>query len=244
MNRKLDKRSFVPLYKQLISIFYRRILEGIYPLHSLVPSQKKIAKEFDISLIVVRQAWKKMINDKVIVSHRGHGSIVYSLPQGKHLIHSVNGFSHDIGKKATHKLIDYNENNTVISEYFLEGNNEGHISLKRLRLIDDIPISIECNFLNKNIVENFNIKKYNESLSLYSYITENNNIVILYADEKINAIIADKSISKILSVPTGTPLLSVVRETFCQRGMFEHTEYIIKSEFFGLIRYNNLRPEF
>ncbi|HBU1134842.1 TPA: UTRA domain-containing protein, partial [Klebsiella pneumoniae] len=63
---------------------------------------------------------------------------------------------------------------------------------------------------------------------------------ITYADEKIRAIVADKDVAKTLSISVGTPLLSVIRKTYCQNGMFEYTEYIIKSEFYGSIRYNKI----
>ncbi|MFB2905472.1 GntR family transcriptional regulator [Aeromonas jandaei] len=243
---KLDKSSFVPLYRQLVTVFYRRILEGIYPLHSLVPSQKEIANEFDISLIVVRQAWQEMINDKIIISHRGHGSIVNKLPDGRKLNHSIHGLTYDLGEKVTHKLIEFkiNQDNSLICNHFLESNCKGYTYLKRLRLVDDVAVSIERNYLNGNVIEQFEVGRYNKSLSLYSYLTETYNICILYASEKIQAVNADRDMAKTLSVPTGTPLLSVVRKTFCQEGMFEYTEYVIKSEYFGEVRYDNIRPAF
>ncbi|ELP6559397.1 GntR family transcriptional regulator [Salmonella enterica] len=243
---KLDKSSFVPLYRQLVTVFYRRILEGTYPLHSLVPAQKEIANEFDISLMVVRQAWQEMINDKIIISHRGHGSIVNKLPDGRKLNHSIHGLTYDSGKKATHKLIEFktSQNDSLICNHFLESNCKGYTYLKRLRFVDDVAVSIEKNYLNSNVIEQFDVDRYNKSLSLYSYLTENYNISILYANEKIQAINADKDIAKTLSVSVGTPLLSVVRKTFCQEGMFEYTEYIIKSEYFGEVRYDNIRSGF
>lgn len=242
---KLDKSSFVPLYRQLVSVFYHRILAGIYPLHSLVPSQRLIAKEFAISLIVVRQAWQQMINENIIISQRGHGSIVNKLPDQEKFNHSIHGLSHDIGKQVTHQLISFSacENTILINQKFSANDHPGYLHLKRLRFVDSQPVSVENNYLNKKIITQFNLNDYNKSASLYSYLVNNQGIVISYADEKIQAILSGKEIAKILSVPVATPLLSVVRKTFCQQGLFEYTEYIIKSEFFGAIRYKNIPLE-
>ncbi|EIU1712877.1 GntR family transcriptional regulator, partial [Salmonella enterica] len=165
---KLDKSSFVPLYRQLVTVFYRRILEGVYPLHSLVPAQKEIANEFDISLIVVRQAWQEMINDKIIISHRGHGSIVNKLPDGRNLNHSIHGLTYDSGKKVTHELIEFktNQDDSLICNHFLENNCKGYTYLKRLRFVDDVAVSIERNYLNRNVIDQFDVDRYNKSLSL------------------------------------------------------------------------------
>ncbi|CAH4893942.1 HTH-type transcriptional repressor YvoA, partial [Klebsiella pneumoniae] len=239
---KLDKSSFVPLYRQLISVFYHRIHEGIYPLHSLLPSQKDVAKEFDISLIVVRQAWQEMINEKIIVSQRGYGSIVSKLPDETVFMHSLNGLTHDTGKAVTHEIMAYSEseNNVIINNHFPEVGGQGYIYLKRLRFINGVSVSIENNYLNKNIIIDFKFDRYIKSASLYTYLMEETGLEITYADEKIRAIVADKDVAKTLSISVGTPLLSVIRKTYCQNGMFEYTEYIIKSEFYGSIRYNKI----
>lgn len=238
---KIDKTSFVPLYRQLIGIIYQRIHDRIYQLHAQLPSQKEIAQEFDISLIVVRQAWREMIHEKVIVSCRGSGTVVNKIPENINYHHSLLGLTHDAGSKIDHQLLSYSdtENDVVVNEIFSQKNDEGYIHLKRLRVMKNTPVSIENNFLNKKIVCNFNVQDYKKSASLYSYLTGYINIAIDYAEEIIKAIVADKDAAKILQVPVGFPLLLITRRTYCPEGMFEYTQYIIKSEYFGVIKYAN-----
>lgn len=238
---KLDKSSFVPLYRQLIGIICQRIHEGIYPLHTQLPSQKELASEFDISLIVVRQAWREMIHENIIVAYRGSGTVVNKIPENTRYQHSLYGLTHDSGQKVDHMLLSYcdTEDSPLIKAQFAPADKQGYIHLQRLRLIQHTPVSLENNYLNKQIVDDFNMQHYEESASLYSYLKKYLSINIDHAEETIKAINADKDTARILSVPAAFPLLLVTRKTYCQAGLFEYTQYIIKSDYYGVIKYVN-----
>lgn len=238
---KLDKSSFVPLYRQLIGIIYQRIHDGIYPLHTQLPSQKEIADEFDISLIVVRQAWREMSHENMIAAWRGSGTVVNKIPEDIHYYHSLHGLTHDSGQKVDHSLLSCCDSgeNALVKKILLLDEDQSYIHLKRLRVIQNTPVSVENNFLNKNIVRDFDIRNYKTSSSLYAYLKDYAGITIHYAEESIKAIVCDKETAKILQLSAGYPLLLVTRKSYCQQGIFEYTQYIIKSEYFGVIKYSS-----
>ena len=65
-----------PLWSQLYDILLARLDQGAYPIGSIMPTEKEIMDEFDISRIVVRQAMDKLLMDGRIHRIRGKGTIV------------------------------------------------------------------------------------------------------------------------------------------------------------------------
>lgn len=88
---QVDKTSFTPLYKQLFYIICQQIQNGTLPLGSQLPTQKAIAQTYNVSLIVVKQAWSELINAGVITSQRGSGSVVSAVPEGVSYGHTFAG---------------------------------------------------------------------------------------------------------------------------------------------------------
>ncbi|SUH25839.1 GntR family transcriptional regulator [Salmonella enterica subsp. enterica] len=88
--------SFTPLYKQLFFIICQQIQNGSLPLGSQLPTQKEIARAYNVSLIVVKQAWSELINAGIISSQRGSGSVVCSVPEGVSYGHTFRGITRDL----------------------------------------------------------------------------------------------------------------------------------------------------
>lgn len=65
-----------PLWSQLYDILESRILNGEYQEGDVLPSEKALMEEFDVSRVTVRQAMDKLINAKLILRKRGKGTIV------------------------------------------------------------------------------------------------------------------------------------------------------------------------
>lgn len=57
---------------------------------------KAIAQTYNVSLIVVKQAWSELINAGVITSQRGSGSVVSAVPEGVSYGHTFRGITSDL----------------------------------------------------------------------------------------------------------------------------------------------------
>lgn len=68
----------------------------IPPLGSQLPTQKEIARAYNVSLIVVKQARSELINAGIISSQRGSGSVVCSVPEGVSYGHTFRGITRDL----------------------------------------------------------------------------------------------------------------------------------------------------
>jgi GntR family transcriptional regulator len=74
--RRLDRRSFVPLYYQLQEILKEQIESGFWQPGDPLPSEPEFAQRFGVSRVVVRQALAILEDDRQIVRIRGRGTFV------------------------------------------------------------------------------------------------------------------------------------------------------------------------
>jgi DNA-binding GntR family transcriptional regulator len=74
--RTLDRNSFVPLYYQLQEVLKEQIESGVWQPGNPLPSEPELARRFDVSRVVVRQALAILEDDRQIVRQRGRGTFV------------------------------------------------------------------------------------------------------------------------------------------------------------------------
>jgi GntR family transcriptional regulator len=72
----LDRTSFVPLYYQLQEVLKERIESGRWQPGDAMPSEPELARGFEVSRVVVRQALAILEDDRQIVRIKGRGTFV------------------------------------------------------------------------------------------------------------------------------------------------------------------------
>ena len=75
---KIPQSNFAPLYLKLANILEQRINAGEFPLHSQLPAEVLLAKDFGVSLITVRGAMKVLITKGLVERFPGKGTFVIS----------------------------------------------------------------------------------------------------------------------------------------------------------------------
>ncbi|MDD6467265.1 MAG: GntR family transcriptional regulator [Erysipelotrichaceae bacterium] len=76
MMKLIAKPGERPLWSQLYDILCERIDAGVYPINGMLPAEKDLMNEFEVSRIVVRQAMDKLMMDGRVQRTRGKGTIV------------------------------------------------------------------------------------------------------------------------------------------------------------------------
>ncbi|MBN1674637.1 MAG: GntR family transcriptional regulator [Kiritimatiellae bacterium] len=82
MNKKLKRHD--PLYLQLAGILERQIRDGRYPAGSYLPSIRAVAREQEVTAIVVRSALKHLEKRNLVRLERGRGTRVVRVPAATH----------------------------------------------------------------------------------------------------------------------------------------------------------------
>ncbi|HES57990.1 MAG TPA: PLP-dependent aminotransferase family protein, partial [Firmicutes bacterium] len=82
MHIELDRRSKVPLYKQIINLVSGWIKSGDLPPGAALPSIRQLARDLGIGQITVRQAYDELTGRGLLVSRKGSGTFVADRPAG------------------------------------------------------------------------------------------------------------------------------------------------------------------
>lgn len=65
-----------PLYKQVQEILQERIVTGMYPKNTLIPSEPELKEEFDVSIITIRRAVEQLAQQGYVEKRSGIGTTV------------------------------------------------------------------------------------------------------------------------------------------------------------------------
>lgn len=75
------QHSASPLYAQVADALRERIVKGIWPIGSQIPTLPELAQEFGVALITVRQAVQLLKNEQLVAPEQGRGTFVRDKPQ-------------------------------------------------------------------------------------------------------------------------------------------------------------------
>jgi len=91
MNNALNRNENLPAYHQLYVLLMESIRTGTYGAGSFLPSENELGKLYDVSRVTVRRALKLLVDDNLIVRHKGKGSAV-KLPAKNPKSDRISGF--------------------------------------------------------------------------------------------------------------------------------------------------------
>ncbi|MGM0502050.1 MAG: GntR family transcriptional regulator [Bacillota bacterium] len=218
---KVDRNDHLPLYIQLKNIIEEKIKEENWEPGDLIPSEKELQNQFEVSRITVRQAIKELENEGLVKKKQGKGTYV-SFPKLSHELPNLTSFTEDIEAKGLNpesKIISIEKLiNAEIAEKLRTNPQTVFLNIKRLRLINGEAVGIHDCYLDTNMLDEEavnEIKEMDNDTSLYDII-EDYNLNISHADETLEGGISDPYISKLLGIKKDFPLLILERITFTE----------------------------
>ena len=211
------KNEAIPLYYQLETILRKRISSGELARGDLLPSEKALAKEYNLSRITVRQALSSLESDGLIVRKRGKGTFVSK----KHTYlesPKFTGFIEDLismGIRTKSKILDISmvEGPQNIQEHLELEVGTQLFRIEKIRLVEGSPFSYVLNYLPPDIGQK--IKKEDLIAKPLLMILEDDlGIKATEAVQSIEATIADTHVASLLGIRVGDPLLKGERTVF------------------------------
>ena len=200
-----------PRHKIVYEAIKKNIEEKIYPEGSLLPSENEMCSLFNVTRPTIRQALNRIENKGYIKRYQGKGSIVQRIHHNLGIM-SLKGVTKVLGAQGnlTTQMIKKPAVGLWPADYMyeltIEEKSHGCISMKRLRLIDNIPIIFDVVHLVNIDVPRFCQKKY-EKRSLFSTLKNDYNIEVMDGEQNIRAINADKKIANHLQISEGQAIL-------------------------------------
>ncbi|MGM0755934.1 MAG: GntR family transcriptional regulator [Bacillota bacterium] len=234
----IDKQSPIPMYHQIMENLKKQIEDGTLAPDTLIPSKREYAERFDISRMTVRQALSNLVNEGYLYRQKGKGTFV-SRKKFEQPLQGLTSFTEDMrqrGLKASSQLVDFKK--TVCPEHLLPvlqlSNSDAVYELKRIRLANDEPMAIETSYIPETFAGE--LTKKHLTGSLYEYIENHTGLAIAHAKQELEANVASEQEAHVLSISTGSPVLSIARTTYFQNDLpFEYVLSVYRGDRYKLI---------
>ncbi|AHV95117.1 GntR family transcriptional regulator [Paenibacillus sabinae] len=227
MNLSRNKR---PLYQQIKNIIKDRILHGLYPLETNIPSEPLLEEEFGVSKITVRNAIKELVQEGYLETSSGKGTKV---------IRNTSTSKRSTWKRFTEVLV---EEGHVIHKVLLGAESVTHeegskphslfgtsgLRIERLYVLDDSPYIHYTHYFPAWIggVDPAEL----DAQSLYGWMEERKVTIAKFRDE-FGVAPPPPGVEALLKSGKGMPLLKRYRYAYDESGsVVEYSEGYYRSE--------------
>ncbi|MED4683387.1 GntR family transcriptional regulator [Bacillus mycoides] len=212
-------------YKQIADVLEQNIRDGLFNETKKLPTEEALMTRFEVSRNTIRKVISQLVNRGYIFQVQGSGMFLRETSVTDYInLGSLRGL--------TKNLVSQNIETKVLEIEVIEANEEivermqceigtRLYFLKRLRIVDGKPFSIEVSYFKKDI-----IPYLNEEIALssvYSYFIEDLQLNIGFADKVISCEKINKENAKLLELNEGDPAL-----------LIENTVYLVNGTIFEL----------
>jgi GntR family transcriptional regulator len=216
---EINRVSKLPLYHQLYQLLHNHILSGKLQPGDMLPPESELVEQYQLSRTTVRQGLDMLVNEGLIYRQRGRGSFV-AHPTVEQTLARIVSFTDDMLQRG------FTPGTRVISSALIPapkdiarklGIEEGQdlASIKRLRLADGEPMSVEESFLVHNLCPGILDGDY-ASTPLREALIRDYGIRWSHARQIIRAIATPHDLARMLSIEPGSALLFLERVSYSQ----------------------------
>lgn len=216
----LDPKTATPLYVQLIEILERQIVFGELEDGERLPSESKLAKQFGVSIITVRNAVGELCKRGLLERKQGKGTFVRKtkLTRDSRTLSSFTESCKSQGLVPGGRMLENNlvALNSKIARNLGQIPGSQGIYMSRLRYADQKPVIIERNYFP--IKYSFLLEETFNDDSLFEYLWKKAQVVVTCSDKEIELCHATQMEGELLQIPKNSPLILVKSTAYIQTG--------------------------
>lgn len=202
----------MPYYQQIRDMLIEEIKSGKLKHGDKVPSERELADKLQISRMTIRHAIDILEREGFVERRPRVGTFVTSRRIKWNFI-TVNSFTKGMvdkgfrpSTKKLHMFIE--EADEFLAEKLKIDAGEEVFSLKRLRIVDEIPIAIELSQIPYKYCRG--IEEYMEdNASLYETLEQKFNIVLMKQKQRMKITFSNSTESKLLKIKSESPCLLI-----------------------------------
>lgn len=232
-----------PIYIQIHNKMRQLIEEGKWQVGERIPSERDLAKTFNVSRMTLRQAIQTLVDEGILERKIGSGTFVSSQKVQERMT-GIESFTETMlsqGRKPTSNTVSYHVKPASISETEqLQLEDETLVlRMERVRYADGIPICFEVATIPYHLIESLGKKEITSSL--YKTLEEKKEIHVGKAEQTISAMLASERIAEFLDIKRGEAILQLKQITYSRNGIpFEYvrTQYVAERFEFYLEKQN------
>ncbi|KKC37428.1 hypothetical protein WH87_12960 [Devosia epidermidihirudinis] len=215
MIKGVVRNSPLPLYQQVKKNLLDLMRSGEIPSSGKIASERELVAQLGVSRITVRQALKELVADGQLQSRPGKGFYTTARSGRGHELEVVRSFSEMAlanGSVPGTKLLslDVMEPPEDIALGLALEPGAKVVHLKRLRLLDDLAVSVTQDWLPATLVPTLAMLEWNKSnLSLYAELRERYAVIPLHGQTRLSAALAEPDEAELLGLTPPAAVLVV-----------------------------------
>lgn len=209
-NKELDKHVPIPLYFQLKELIVEEIKSGLYPVDSLIPTEKELSERFDISRTTVRQAITELVQEGWLYRIKSKGTFIARQKIKQDFLQRLETFREQmkrIGLEPSTEVLDFKvaKASHEVAENLEIEEGEQVIYLFRRRFGDREPVVTVETYLPYGKCAFIKDQDF-ERVSLYDVLSAREETRIFSAKRLVEAVEANNSDVQYLHVRKGSPI--------------------------------------
>jgi len=219
---KLNHDSFKPLYFQLKEIFHDKIESEELKEGDMIPSESELQQIYGVSRATVRKAIEFLVYEGLMDKKKGKGTFV-KRSKIEEQLPVLKSFTEEMsGRNASKKVISavYQKATSGISTLMKLPSDERVFSLKRLMVVDSIPLGI----LHSLIPAKFELSLDEDYTKSLYRILEKKGIRLKEAEQTIEVRVATDEETHLLGLDAPCPTLVIRRLAYSVNN--EAVEYV------------------
>jgi GntR family transcriptional regulator len=201
-----------PRYLQVREQLVARIQSGAWAPGQLIPSEIDIAKQFGVSQGTARMAVTALVAENIVTRRQGLGTFVYEHTREDELerfARVFNGRERIDADSRSWQPVPAKASRVERRELDLVAGCKV-LRIRRVRVRDDIPFILERISLPEALFPGLAAHHELPDM-LYGIYQRACAVMVVEAEERITAVLADRSTAKALRIAAGTPLLRIER---------------------------------
>jgi GntR family transcriptional regulator len=213
--------QIIPLYSQIKESLLAHILQdGMHPGDQL-PSQRELCDQFGASHMTVRRAIEELVSMGAVTAIPGKGIFVANLkPEPES--HPLVSFSEDInhrGMRASSRVLDAYPTTAspILAKTLSISEGTALVYLRRLRLADGIPMSIQTCHLVHSLCPGILDHDF-EHHSLYRVLQDEYHLHLNTCSAMVETTLASEEEARLLELPIPSALLITDQITYLDDG--------------------------
>ncbi len=233
----------VPKHAQLRSILEELCATELSPGDPL-PGERALEEAYGVSRITVRRAIGDLVAAGRLRRVRGKGTFVAPAPLVSRL--HLASFSDEMraqNVEASSRILlsERAKAPQDVAEFFGTAPDVPHIHLKRLRLGDGQPYSVDDAWYNAELVPD--LLENGVHHSVYALLEHDYGLGITDADQTVTALAASAEHAQLLDVPANTALLHILRFAHSGRHNVEFCSSVYRTDRYRLTTRVEREPE-
>lgn len=232
-------------YKLIYEEVKEAIETGQYMAGSFLPTELQLMEHYNVSRTTIRKAMALLQADGLVRVCQGRGSEVVEgkekVPNKENRIlygvrEMTEQFTVDGIKETSGSVVDVVQANPKIAEALKIPQLTDVYRIQRLKYCGDVPYDYVISYIPCELTPG--LEQYSgRAFRLKRMMNEKYHITLTKATETFLAVAANFTMSNLLRIKVGDPLLSVCHVAYGEKGIVEYTESFLKTDIYrkGLV---------